>query len=154
MVKNVKGWKLRARCNGNEQIHVYDFPGATTLDMKSYSKPIVDKNPENLILHCGTNELRTRKSEVEISTEIITLAKSIEAHGIHVCVSGLIARGDNQEDKRLKTNFVLRDICNKEHLTFIDHENIQAERHLNRSRLHLNRFEKKNLVRIITRNFI
>ena len=140
MVKNVKGWKLRPRCNINEQIHVYDFPGATTRDMNSYSKPIVDKNPDNLILHCGTNELRTRKSEVEISTEIITLAKSIEARGIHVIVSGLIARGDNLEDKRLKTNFVLRDMCNEENLTFIDHENIQAERHLNRSRLHLNRF--------------
>eukprot|EP00112_Aurelia_sp_Birch-Aquarium-sp1_P026685 Seg963.12 transcript_id=Seg963.12/GoldUCD/mRNA.D3Y31 product="hypothetical protein" protein_id=Seg963.12/GoldUCD/D3Y31 len=93
MVKNVKGWKLRPRCNINEQIHVYDFPGATTRDMNSYLKPIVDKNPDNLILHCGTNELRTRKSEVEISTESITLAKSIEAHGIPVIVSGLIDRG-------------------------------------------------------------
>ena len=93
MVKNVKGWKLRPRCRINEQIHVYDFPGATTRDMNNYSKPMVDKNPDNMILNCGTNELRTRKSEVEISTEIITLAKSIEAHGIHVIVSGLIARG-------------------------------------------------------------
>ena len=71
MVKNFKGWTLRPRCNTNEQIHVYDFPGATTRDMNSFSKPIVDKNPDNLILHCGTNELRTRKSEVEISIEII-----------------------------------------------------------------------------------
>ena len=31
-------------------------------------------------------------------------------------------------------------MCNEEHLTFINHEIIQAERHLNRSRLHLNRF--------------
>ena len=91
-----------------------------------------------LILHCGTNDLRSSKSDVDVSTEIITLAKSIETHGIDAIISGLIARGDSHEDKRRETNLILQDMCNEEHISFIDHENIKAD--LNRSQLHLNSY--------------
>ena len=140
MVKNVKGWKLKPLCNKNEYVHVYDFPGATIKDMKSYSLPSIEKKPDMLILHCGTNDLKTKKSEVEISEEIISLAKSVQSNGIDVLVSGLIARGDELEGKRQKTNFVLSDMCFESSITFVDHPNIQADKHLNRSHLHLNRF--------------
>ena len=139
MVKNVKGWKLKPLCNKNEYVHVYDFPGATIKDMKSYSLPSIEKKPDMLILHCGTNDLKTKKSEVEISEEIISLAKSVQSNGIDVLVSGLIARGDELEGKRQKTNFVLSDMCFESSITFVDHPNIQANKHLNRSHLHLNR---------------
>ena len=139
MVKNVKGWKLKPLCNKNEYIYVYDFPGATIKDMKSYSLPSIEKKPDMLILHCGTNDLKTKNSEVEISEEIISLAKSVQSNGIDVLVSGLIARGDELEGKRQKTNFVLSDMCFESSITFVDHPNIQANKHLNRSHLHLNR---------------
>ena len=75
-----------------------------------------------------------------IASEIVALAKSIGSNRIDVCVSGLITRGDILEQKRQRTNFVLRDKCFEGSITYIDHPNIEAEKHLNRSRLHLNRF--------------
>ena len=147
MVKNVKTWKMKQNLARNEMIFVNSFPGATVRDMGSYCKPAIDKEPTRLILHCGTNDLRSSKSDVDISTEIITLAKSIETHGIDVIISGLIARGDSHEDKRRKTNLILQDMCNEEHISFIDHENIKADKHLNRSQLHLNSYGDEMLER-------
>ena len=149
MVKNVKGWKLKQFCNKNEFIHVCDFPGATVKNMKSYSLPSIEKNPNMLILHCGTNDLRTKKSEVEISKEIISLAKLVESSGIDVLVSGLIARGDELEEKRKKKNFILRDMCYDSSITFVDTPNIHADKHLNRSHLHLNRLWDKIMAKNI-----
>ena len=147
MVKNVKTWKMKQNLARNEMIIVKSFPGATVRDMGSYCKPAIDKEPTRLILHCGTNDLRSSKSDVDISTEIITLAKSIETHGVDVIISGLIARGDSHEDKRRKTNLILQDMCNEEHISFTDHDNIKADKHLNRSQLHLNSYGDEMLER-------
>eukprot|EP00112_Aurelia_sp_Birch-Aquarium-sp1_P023058 Seg6738.2 transcript_id=Seg6738.2/GoldUCD/mRNA.D3Y31 product="hypothetical protein" protein_id=Seg6738.2/GoldUCD/D3Y31 len=88
--------------------------------MHSYCKPLIDKEPDTVILHCGTNNLRSNKSDVEISTEIVTLAKSIASNDIRVFVSGLIMRGDALEDKRKKTNYILRDMCQEEQIKFLE----------------------------------
>ncbi len=120
MVKNIKGWVLKKRLNRNEDVHVYSFPGATINDMHSYCKPLINKEPDTIILHCGTNNLRSNKSDVEISTDIITLAKSIASNNIRVCVSGLIMRGDVLEDKRCKTNHILRYMCEEVQIEFLE----------------------------------
>ena len=83
-----------------------------------------------LILHCGTNDLKTKESEVEIAEEIISLAKSVQSNSIDILVSGLIARGDELEGSRQKTNFVLSDMCFESSITFVDHPNIHTDKHL------------------------
>ena len=150
MVKNIKGKALKKRLNQNEDILIYSFPGATVNDMHSYCKPLIDRAPDTVILHCGTNNLRSKKSDIEISTEIVTLAKSIASKGIRVCVSGLIMKGDALEDKRNKTNHILRDMCQEEKIKFLENGNIDAEKHLNNSNLHLNRYGDS----ILANNFI
>ena len=37
-----------------------------------------------------------------------------------------------------KVNFILADLCSVDDYAFIEHENIDPKKHLNRSRLHLN----------------
>ena len=123
----------------NEDISILSFPGATINNLVSYSKPSVDKKPNKIIIDCGTNDLKSNKFDIEIATEIITLAKTIASKDIKVCVSGLIARGDMLEEKRVKTDLILSDMCCEEMITFMDNQNIEADRHLNRSNLHLNR---------------
>ena len=61
----------------------------------------------------------------------------IKENNIQVIISGLVARGDNYEGKRSKPNFVLADLCSENENAFIEHENIDPRKHLNRSRLHL-----------------
>ena len=68
MVKNVRGWDIS---NQKDKVIVKSFSGATTEDMEDYLKPILRKEPENLILHVGTNDLKV--------TEPAHLSNSIES---------------------------------------------------------------------------
>ena len=43
------------RISRNRNVKVRIFPGATTHDMYDYLKPLLTKNPDNIILHIGTN---------------------------------------------------------------------------------------------------
>ena len=88
------------------------------------------------------------KSEVDIATELLTLAHSIKAKDINVIISGLVRRGDNLESKRIKTNTILKDMCDEENMKYMEH-NIKIE-HLNRILLHLNNYGDS----IIANNFL
>ena len=111
MIKNVKPWELKHRCEKNERIYVISFSGANVDQMKHYVKPTIEDKLDAIILHVGTNELRKKKSEVQISEEIIGLAKSIEQEKISITVSGLIARSDPFEERRRRVNLILADMC-------------------------------------------
>ena len=78
MVNNINSWKLKRSCGKGQQIFVNSFPGANFHDMRTYCKRSIEKKPDCPIIHCGTNELKTNKSDVEISTEIISLANRPE----------------------------------------------------------------------------
>ena len=139
MIKNVKPWELKHRCEKNERIYVKSFSGANVDQMKHYVKPTIEDKPDAIILHVGTNELRSKKrNEVQIAEEIIGLAKSIEQEKISITVSGLIARSDPFEERRRRVNLILADMCFESKLPYIDHPNIDSTIHLNRSKLHLN----------------
>ena len=75
LVKNVQGWRLKRRCAANEKIVIRSFSGASVEDMQSYCQPTVKQKPNSIILHCGTNNLRTSQTDVQISQAIINLAK-------------------------------------------------------------------------------
>ena len=144
MVKHVYGWDLKEKCRDNCNVYVKSFPGATAKDMYSYSQPSVERKPDIALLHIGTNDLVTRrgeemKSEVEIAQGIVDLANHIRSQDIEVVVSGIIARGEKHLDKkREKVNSIRKNLRTEKKLTFIDHPNVKANKHLKRSKLHLN----------------
>ena len=43
----------------NSQVKIATFPGCTTQDMKDHIKPLLRRNPDELIIHVGTNSLRS-----------------------------------------------------------------------------------------------
>ena len=97
-------------------------------------KPVSDDEPNTIILHCGKNSLRSNETELQISQAIINKAKSIRSTRINVCISCLIARGDDLESNRMKTKLLLCGMCSEG-----KHPNILAGKHLNGSKLlHLN----------------
>ncbi len=55
IIKNVQGWRLS---DSNNYVVVKSFGGANISDMEDYLKHIIRKEPANLILHVGTNDLR------------------------------------------------------------------------------------------------
>ena len=58
LIKNIIGAKMSASDQDNYFV-VKHFPGATVSDVEDYVKPLVRRSPENVILHVGTNDLRS-----------------------------------------------------------------------------------------------
>ena len=73
---------------------VKSFPGAATQDMKDYIKPTIAKKPDMVILHTGTNDLKSNQNPSDIANESINLTKNIKIRGTEVSISSLIPCGD------------------------------------------------------------
>ena len=84
------------RISGNRKVKVRIFPGATTHDMCDYLKPLLKKNPDNIILHIGT-----KTSVNETSRDILNGTLSLKNFSeklrpkCKIIVSNIIYRSDN-----------------------------------------------------------
>jgi lysophospholipase L1-like esterase len=134
MIKNIQGPKLGKEV-GNRVV-VKSFPGATSEDMRHYIKPTIDRSPNRIVLHCGTNDLKN-SSPTEFAERVASLASEIEKTSeIKVIISELVARRD-MNDQVKTVNKQLRKHCQSNGWTLIQHNNISFA-DLNRGGLHLN----------------
>ena len=138
LIKNIEAHKMKRCMKSNEKIYVKSFPGAKIADMIDHAKPSQRYNPDQIILHTGTNDLRTQKTAEEILNEIITLALEIKKDDNEIIVSGIIARNDEHNEKGKEVNSALKTKCNIYSLGFMDNSNIMINKHLNGSGVHLN----------------
>ena len=56
-----------------------------------------------VILHTGTNDLKSNQNSSDITNEIINLAKNIKISGTEVSILSLILRGDRLSEKGKKS---------------------------------------------------
>ena len=116
--------------------------------MTDHVEPTVqDINPDHIILHVDTNDLRTENTASQIAKATIDLATSLKNDDNTVTVSGIVPRLDdlnNEVNRRL----VL--MCKERNISFLSHdESIDPSKHLNESKLHLN----SNGIKIFAENF-
>ena len=138
MLKEIKGWKINKSVN-DDHVVVKSFSGATIECMKHYSKPTINQQPDRVILHVGTNDLKSERTVSKIAKDILNLAESINAETKSpVIISGIIPRGDNLNGKAEAVNDVLKKKCMESNIGFIDNSNIKIS-NLNSSKLHLNK---------------
>ena len=133
IIRNVNGWDLS---NHQNKVVVKSFPGATVADMTHYLVPTIEKKPQNLVLHVGTNDLPSTDPE-ELTDKIVDLAKQIELKSpdTSITISGIVQR--SKDDGKVESvNKGLKVSCRRFHWHFIDHSEIKL-RHLNRGGLHL-----------------
>jgi hypothetical protein len=71
MVKHINGYKMSTK---STTIQVSAFPGSTTLDMPDYLKPILRKKPDKLIIHVGTNCLKSRENSSAVRKRLLNWA--------------------------------------------------------------------------------
>ena len=135
--------------NEKRKVVVKSFSGATTNCMRSHIIPTKEQNPDVIILHCGTNDLRKTDTLDSIATNILEVAASLSTDTNRVVVSGLTQRNDQYWEKVDPLNDLLKSGASLRNIGFIDHSNIDYRYHLNRSNLHLNR----NGSSILTQNF-
>ena len=95
--------------------------------------------PDNVILHAGANDLRTKKTTSQIAKSIMDLTAALKNNGNLVIVSGIVPRFDNLIYNTTKVNNRLVLMCSERNVPFISHnENIDSSKHLNESKLHFN----------------
>ena len=142
IVKGVKYWKLSDEKN---KVVVKHFSGAKTKDMESYIIPTLEQNPETIIIHSGTNDLKSNSSAKEIARDIINLTTSCKTQTNEVIFSTIVPRYDNLNEKTKRVYKCLKKECKVRNICFINHRNISPKHNCNRSGLHLNYSETKKL---------
>ena len=138
IVKDCKPYKMKHKLPQNEKLYIKSFSGATIEDMVDYAKPTVRRKPDLIILHAGSNDLRSEKTSDNISSDIMRLALQLKTDINDVMVSSITSRADSYNAKGAEVNSKLKIECERYNLMFIDHSNISADKHLNGSGLHLN----------------
>jgi lysophospholipase L1-like esterase len=137
MIKMLNPSRLR-RSIGRKTI-VKTFPGASVTDiMKHYVKPTLEKNPELIVLHVGTNDIHQKEPE-ETVKEMESLCTGIVTNRLaKVAISEIIQREDESMNIKIKnTNNLLAKLCSKYKWAIVQHGNINIS-NLNASGLHLN----------------
>ena len=121
--------------------------------MNHYVKPSLERKPDFMILHCGTNDLRNNnKTANELADDILALAIDCNSENpdMIVAVSGIIPRNDKLKDKALNVNSILKRLCNARNIGYVDHSHINPEAHLAADKIHPN----KKGTSLLVRNFI
>ena len=139
IVKDIKAHKLKHRLAKNEKIYVKSFSGATVDDMIDYARPTIRREPDLIILHAGSNDLRSDKTANNIASDVMKLALEMKSDKNDVMISSLVFRDDNPglNNKGMDVNLILKAECEQYNFLFIDNSNIHKQ-HLNGSKLHLN----------------
>ena len=108
MYLNVKRLK-RSMPTGNQNIHVETYRGSTTEAMTHHIKACLAKQPDQIVLHVGTNDIRDKQPK-EIVDGIVKVQDIIkESPETVVAVSELIHRNDKVEysQKVKKVNYTV-----------------------------------------------
>ena len=149
MLKDINSYKLTKSVKKFKP-YIKSFPGATIKCMHDYKKPSMEKSPDAVIIHIGTNDLRSTKDPTNICKEIIELAEESCSENTNVIISQIVPRGDKFNEKAKLVNNKLNEECKKRNISLISHNNIKPKIHLNSSKLHPN----IRGVGLMCRNFI
>ena len=132
IVRSIHGWMM----SRNKSVKVNSFPGATTEDIVSYLNPLINRKPDHILLHVGTNNLAT-DSPQEIAENIVALTKLITDRGIECSVSEILKRNDYLSLVGEEVNRILRNVL-PDNVKLICNDSI-GHNHLNGSGVHLNK---------------
>ncbi|XP_022785905.1 uncharacterized protein LOC111326225 [Stylophora pistillata] len=136
VLKHLQGHKM----SRNSRVKVSSFPGCTMEDMQDFVKPVLRKKPDEIILHVGTNSLRSCDTRPRAcAEEIIDLAKMVSCESpAKIALSSLLCGSDDEAlaSKIAEVNTILTNCYILKSWGFVDHSNISTS-NLNRSGLHL-----------------
>ena len=105
MIRGLKGWLM----SRDKAVKVHSFPGASCDDMENFLIPLINRRPDQILLHVGTNDLRSGTPE-EVAHRISNLTGVITSRNIKCAVSSIIRRGDYLATKGEEVNRLLSNI--------------------------------------------
>ena len=133
LVKYIKGWELS---DENNKVVTKHFSRANMTDMKSHLLPAKSCNPENIVIHWGTDNLK-KNSANEVRNDIIEVALLCKSDN-NALVSVIIPRSGKRNAKTTEVNKHLKNECRKRNICFISNSNINPKYDCNKRGLHLN----------------
>ena len=74
-------------------------------------KPSVVQKPDMVILHAGTNDLRSEQTPSDIGNRTIKLARAVRGNGIEVAIFSLIRHSNHLSEKGKMVNNQLKEVC-------------------------------------------
>ena len=90
---------------GRNRIAVKSISETKTAGMKHHIKGCLTENvPNKIVIHCGTNDLRSQQTPREIAEKFVALGKEAKQSVDRVFISNLTVRGDAFNEKENKVN--------------------------------------------------
>ena len=126
IIKDVYGWELSDKEN---KVVVKHFSGSTTEDMKTYIQPPLKRDPDRVIIHVGTNDLRSNQDPVTIAKNIINIAKSSKTNKNEILLSSIVSRWDSLNGNGRQVNNILQKLCIENNFVYVNHDNTKPRRH-------------------------
>ena len=146
MIKDVYSWELSDR---EEKVVVKHCSRSTTEDMKTYIQLPLKRDPDQVIIHVGTNDLRSRQDPKTIAKNITDIAKSSKTNKNEILVSSIVPRWDNLNGKGCQVNNILQKLCGKQ-FCLCEPWQHKPQQHCNYRGVHLNKAGSK----ILPENYI
>ena len=131
IVKHIRSYELSQRVE-NWKVFIKSFSGTKVRCMEDCKQPALRETPSHIVLHAGTNDVTTKQDHQQISKSIINLVVKINRN----CDT---ARNDRYLRKAADVNMNLKDRRREKIFHCINHGNAITLRHLNASKLHLNK---------------
>ena len=115
MTKHLQAYRIGR--STNERVVSKSFSGATFKNLKHYIVPTLEKKPDELILHIGTNDLKDSAPK-EIVRDIMALKEFVSSQ-TKVTISELVLRTNDKKlnDKVKNVNELLKKSCNNNNLS-------------------------------------
>ena len=117
--------------------------------MLDFAKPVAQRRPKRIIIHSGTNDLRSNEAN-HIVEQLIDISKVVKSilPGTDISFSSIVKHSDDTSlnAKIHNINVQLKKQCSELGYDFIDNGCINAAC-LNRSGLHLNRRADASIAR-------
>ena len=139
-------------CREDTKVNLKYFPGATMEDMESYVIPPLRRNPDEVIIHVGTNDLRDKTSR-QVAESVVNLSDNILQNSTanKVSISSVIHRNDDLalNSKISECNKILKSFASNRKWGYIDNSKIGSTM-LNKGGLHLNHKGSSALAKNIT----
>ena len=134
------GYLLTKRIKHKHLVKVRAFSGAKVCCMRDYANSTCrDIYPEHIILHAFPTDLKTEKTDSQISRSIIELGISFKNDRNTVSISAIVPRSDKLDNRGTETNNRLVLKCQEGNIPFLFHSDIiEPSKHLNKSKLHFN----------------
>ena len=82
IVKDIKGWLMSRQ----KSVKVYSFSGADIEDMEHFLQPLINKKPDQIILHIGTNDVSNGVTVKQAADQIIALCEKNQSSWNKMCL--------------------------------------------------------------------